>query len=107
MRIGEKIRLLIAEPWDFESPSGPNEVRGEVLETRIGKYGRIYLVKVKDVFDIDRLTVEYMVLSYRDIDVSHSGFNIGYIPSDRVAHFQTLSNTELQECLKFIMIGSI
>ncbi|MDR2569011.1 MAG: hypothetical protein LBD23_01770 [Oscillospiraceae bacterium] len=106
MKTGKKIKIMIAEPWDFEGPNGPNEVHGKVCDSRNGKYGKVYLVKAKNRFVLDGIIVEYMVLSCRNITASRVGLNICYIPSEKVARFKTLSSIELQK-LAFIMIGSV
>lgn len=61
-----RIKLIVAEPWDFTSPDGKNLLLGEAnLENRgISKYGEWLIVRCT-LFLVDHHSVTSLLLSMR------------------------------------------
>ena len=105
LKIGRKIKCIVSEPWDFKSSKGKNMISGIICDYTFTKYGDAYLLKSDEVFTIESLQVQYMVMTYRHKEIDPEGFNIYYIPDDKVSQFQNVDNIE--EYLVFIIIGSV
>jgi hypothetical protein len=43
---GRAVEVSVGEPWDFESPAGPNRLEGEILEAKIAPEGQTVILKV-------------------------------------------------------------
>jgi len=37
---GRRVEISVGEPWDFESPDGPNALRGHIVEVLPGETGK-------------------------------------------------------------------
>jgi hypothetical protein len=43
---GRTIEVSVGEPWDFETPAGPNRLEGEILSAKITPEGQTVILKV-------------------------------------------------------------
>lgn len=105
MKVGDKITVMVAEPWDFECSMGKNKVTGVVCDYTVTKYGDTYLLRSDESFDIKSLKVQYMVLTHRHKELSPEDFNGAYIPDECINQFNDLNL--IKDKIIPIIIGSI
>ena len=105
MENGEKITIIVAEPWDFKSSLGDNALSGTICDRTVSKYGDAYLLKSDESIDIKSAKVQYMVMMHRNKEISPNSFNVAYIPDDFVPQFHSLD--DIMGELIFIIIGSV
>ena len=105
MKVGDKIVILVGEPWDFDSSMGANRISGTICDYTLTKKGEAFLFESDDMFDIQSVQVRYMVLKARYKKHDNIHYNISYIPDEWVSKFQKLD--EIEGVLLLIIIGSI
>jgi len=90
----EKYSILVSEPWDFESPDGQNIVRGNILSV---KSNQCLVFKANHYLKFDSIESNILILSPRHYGIDFSNLNDN----------ESLSEKELQENTRFVIIGSI
>ena len=105
MKINQQVKILVSEPWDFTSPEGNNIFTGVVIDSTNSVFGETYLIKINKPFVMNGLSINYIVVIYRNKDKDSRNLNIAYIPDDVVDQFRKLE--EIKDKLKFIIIGSL
>ncbi|KGO92211.1 hypothetical protein [Flavobacterium subsaxonicum] len=106
--------IIIAEPWDFESPDGKNIIRGIILSI-VNKYLIVfktdYLLNFNGVNGVNGVNGDILILSPRfkddnfenitteEIDVNGGVFLGNYDES--------FDESKLKENSKFVLIGSL
>jgi hypothetical protein len=101
MDFGDKITIIVGEPWDFTSSEGDNIFSGTFINSIVFNSSMISLVKVNHPFILNGSIINYVVLTPR----GKINVDIGHIPDDCVSEFEQFG--KIKECLQFIMIGSI
>jgi hypothetical protein len=103
-----KYFISVGEPWDFESPDGQNIVRGNILSI---KSNQCLVFKTDHFLKFDGIESDILMLSPRNRGNDFSDLQNKLIIVNGSILFkeydETLSEKELQENTKFVIIGSI
>ncbi|GHT79673.1 hypothetical protein AGMMS50262_23640 [Bacteroidia bacterium] len=103
----EKYFISVAEPWDFESPDGQNKVRGSIVSVKSNQclvFKSNYDLKFGDVTgDILVLFPRHYGIDFSDLGDKRLAFNGGLLLKK---YNENLSEKELEENSKFVIIGS-
>jgi len=104
----EKYSILVSEPWDFESPDGQNIVRGNILSV---KSNQCLVFKANHYLKFDSIESNILILSPRHYGIDFSNLNDKRLTFNGSLLFkdydESLSEKELQENTRFVIIGSI
>ena len=104
MKVGEKIKILVAEPWDFVSSDGQNAFYCTIRGRNNCENSFMYFAEVNSDFTIDGNKVEYIMMRKRNED--SRTFNI-YCPIDnKDMQIGNYEDKNIIDNWKFIIIGS-
>lgn len=104
----EKYFISVGEPWDFESPDGQNIIKGNILSI---KSNQCVVFKAYHYLKFGNIDGDILVLTPR-----HQGNNFSDLTNELIVvngsillkkYDDALSEKELNENAKFVMIGSI
>lgn len=104
--INDKYIISVSEPWDFKSPDGENVIKGEV----INKKDDYFIVFKSDYYlEFNGVKSNILILKPRCYNFSTLGdkiitINVGLLYQQ---YNEFLSQKELEDKLKFVIIGSI
>lgn len=100
--------ILVSEPWDYESPDGPNLITGTILDKKSNK---CLIFKSNCYLQFDEVNGDVLVLTPR-----HSGYDFSTL-SDEIIAFNgsvllknydvKMNENELMKNSKFVIIGSL
>lgn len=100
--------ISVAEPWDFKGLDGANIIRGQILSI---KSKQCLVFKSNNIMEFGIVKGNFLILSSRHYDVDYFNlndknltFNGGVLLNE---YDENLSEKELKENSKFVIIGSI
>ena len=104
----EKYFITVSEPWDFESSDGQNIIRGNILSI---KNNQCIVFKSNNDLQFNDVKGNILILFPRHYGYDFSNFyneiiafNGGLLLTE---YDENLSEKELEENSKFVIIGSI
>lgn len=104
----EKCFISVAEPWNFESPDGQNIVRGNILTV---KSNQCVVFKADHYLEFDSINSDILILTprHRETDFSDLSKQLITVNGSLLLknYEDSLSEKELKENARFIIIGSI
>lgn len=104
MKINQKIKIFVAEPWDFVSSDGQNTFYCTIRDRNNGENSFMYFAEVNSDFTIDGDKVEYIMMIKRNED--NRIFNI-YCPiNNKDRQIGNFEDKNIIDNWKFIMIGN-
>lgn len=104
----EKYFITVSEPWNFGSSDGQNIIRGSILSI---KSNQCIVFKSNNDLQFDDVKGNILILTPR-----HYGYNFSNFQNEIIAfngsvllgeYSEHLSENELRENAKFVIIGSI
>lgn len=102
MKINEKVKVIVSEPWNFSSSDGENIFKCRIIDYNKYNDEIIYLADVSSKFNIDDKEINKIVLQPRN--KNNNDYNIYYINED---YTKVFNSENIINNLRFIMIGSI
>jgi hypothetical protein len=104
----EKFSISVAEPWDFQSQDGQNKIKGKILSIKSNQcliFRSNYDLIFGDIRgDILVLFPRHYGVDFSDLEDKRLAFNGGLLLKE---YNENLSEKELEENSKFVIIGSI
>lgn len=80
MKINDKLKFSVAEPWNFSSSDGDNLFYCTIIDLNQTDKRDLYLAKILSHFEISNRKVDFVILQIRDYQNSNN-YNI-YIFKD-------------------------
>ncbi|MDA8212703.1 MAG: hypothetical protein M0021_12610 [Clostridia bacterium] len=103
LRANENVKIVVSEPWDFNSPEGDNIFTGVIIDQTNSSLGEAYLMKVSSTFQVNGISVSNVVVVPRGNNPK--AVNVYYIPDDLLPRFSDIKT--ITEKLRFIIVGTI
>lgn len=103
MTTNQRIKVIVAEPWDFASSEGNNVFTATIMRHIYFADKEAYLLRVEIPFELTGQLVRYAVATSRDQLSDLARVNIAYIPDECVDRFDHLS--EVEWAMEFVIIG--
>ncbi|NMC55906.1 MAG: hypothetical protein GYA50_01615 [Eubacteriaceae bacterium] len=107
LRINDKLKIGVAEPWNFTSSDGDNTFYCTIIDINNNKKGKpLYLAKNNSVFKVDNFKVNYIIFYDRNY---FDSVNMHYINENDIQDFQEIHNNTKKYIndSTFIIIGTI
>lgn len=100
-------KLIVSEPWDFEGPSGGNELNGRILRRLDSK---TLLFESDDSVSMKGVAGKYWLLSTRYVDQSFNGEPYTGTVNGSLLSVIPTAEDDLSELIRssaFMIIGSL
>lgn len=105
MNINDKLKVMVAEPWDFSSSDGENLFYCTVIDINRADKRELYLSKTISLFEIDGQKVDFVILQSRDYH-NYKNYNIYIFKGDYdISSF--CGDKDIGGKLNFVIIGSM
>lgn len=103
MKVNDKIKIIVSEPWNFSSSDGDNLFYCSVINLNKTDKRELYLARINSNFEINNRKVDFVILQKRD---NNNCYNI-YIFKDNYDINSFSDDKDIGEKLDFKIIGSI
>jgi len=70
MEIGDRVKVVVSDPWDFVSPDGDNAVAGRLIRVLRTRLGEALLIETSKPFVVHEREVSYLLALHRHMGES-------------------------------------
>jgi hypothetical protein len=105
MDVKDKLKIIVAEPWNFSSSDGDNLFYCTIINLNKTDKRELYLARTHSHFEINNNKVDFVILQKRDYQ-NNNHYNI-YIFKDNYDINLFSGDKDIGEKMDFKIIGSV